>query len=395
MPRIKAYKELKRIMARHYLLPRVGRYLGRKVAWVTSGAPVEPLVALGITPMYPENHGAICGARKVAPESHALAEGAGYNAELCSYARVDLGVQMGGPSPVKGLAKPDMMVACNNICNTVSKWFERSAELQGVPLFIVDTPMIHDELEEHTLDYVEEQMRALFDWAQEISGNTIGDDELIEVGRIAQENIETWTRLLECNIARPALFSCFDAFVLMLPIVSMRGRKSVTKLYERVIKEMEANRAAGRYLLKDEKHRLIWDNIPVWFAIGSLARFLKEHDTALVADTYTHAWAGHAIDMQNPWRGLAQAYTDIYLNQSIPYRIDRVAEMLDRFDADGFIMHSNRSCKPYSLGEYLVKDEVTKRTGKPGVVIEGDMTDPRYYTESQTTQRLQALIESL
>jgi benzoyl-CoA reductase/2-hydroxyglutaryl-CoA dehydratase subunit BcrC/BadD/HgdB len=395
MPKFKIFKDLKRIMGRHYLLPKVTRPLGRKVAWVTSGAPVEPLVALGITPMYPENHGAICGARRVAGENHALAEAAGYNAEICSYARNDIGAQMGGPSPVGHLAKPHMVVACNNICNTVTKWFERTAEIQGVPFYLIDTPMIHDRLEDHTVAYVKSQLEGMAEWAEKITGKRLTDKKLRATADHAQDNVDAWTEVLSMNVGGPALFSCFDAFVFMMPIVSMRGTATVTAFFQKLKRELEERRDAGQFLLKNEQKRLIWDNIPIWFQIGPLSKFFASHDTALVADTYTHAWAGHQFARDDLFEGAARAYTDIYLNQSMPFRADRVEWMLDRFAADGFVMHSNRSCKPYSIGEYPVKEEVTRRTGKPGVVIEGDMTDPRLYSESQSIQRLQALVESL
>ena len=397
MPKFAIHDDLKVLMRNHYLAPKVTRYFGKKVAWVTSGAPVEVLVALGVKPIYPENHGAICGARKVAPDLHRLSEGAGYSSEICSYARADIGFQLGGKSPIPlgGMPRPDFVVACNNICNTVTKWFERTAELQGVPFYLIDTPVIHDRLQPHTVAYVKAQLEALAAWAEPLSGKRLTDKRLRETAKNAQENVDAWTEVLEENMQRPALFSCFDAFVFMMPIVSMRGNAYVTEFFRKLKRELGERRKAGQFLLKNERRRLVWDNIPIWFQIGALSRFFKEHDTVLVADTYTHAWAGHTFGADDLFEGAARAYTDIYLNQSIHARMAKVQHLVDKFGADGFVMHSNHSCKPYSIGQYPVKEEVTRRTGKPGVVIEGDMTDPRYFTESQSTQRLQALVEAI
>jgi benzoyl-CoA reductase/2-hydroxyglutaryl-CoA dehydratase subunit BcrC/BadD/HgdB len=58
-------------------------------------------------------------------------------------------------------------------------------------------------------------------------------------------------------------------------------------------------------------------------------------------------------------------------------------------------MHSNRSCKPYSLGMYSLQNDLTKLTGKPGVVIEADQNDPRVYSDAQVETRLEAFIESM
>ena len=42
---------------------------------------------------------------------------------------------------------------------------------------------------------------------------------------------------------------------------------------------------------------------------------------------------------------------------------------IERFAVDGMVFHSNRSCKPYSVGMYRMQDELAKLSRKPGVVI--------------------------
>jgi benzoyl-CoA reductase/2-hydroxyglutaryl-CoA dehydratase subunit BcrC/BadD/HgdB len=44
---------------------------------------------------------------------------------------------------------------------------------------------------------------------------------------------------------------------------------------------------------------------------------------------------------------------------------------------------------------YRLQEEVTRLTGKPGVVIEADQNDPRVYSEAQVETRLEAFIESM
>jgi benzoyl-CoA reductase/2-hydroxyglutaryl-CoA dehydratase subunit BcrC/BadD/HgdB len=58
-------------------------------------------------------------------------------------------------------------------------------------------------------------------------------------------------------------------------------------------------------------------------------------------------------------------------------------------------MHSNRSCKPYSLGQYDMKRLVSERTGRPGLIIEADHCDPRAYAEEPIKTRVQAFMETL
>jgi benzoyl-CoA reductase/2-hydroxyglutaryl-CoA dehydratase subunit BcrC/BadD/HgdB len=44
---------------------------------------------------------------------------------------------------------------------------------------------------------------------------------------------------------------------------------------------------------------------------------------------------------------------------------------------------------------YRLQEEVSRVSGKPGVVIEADQNDPRVYSDAQTETRLEAFIESM
>ena len=88
-------------------------------------------------------------------------------------------------------------------------------------------------------------------------------------------------------------------------------------------------------------------------------------------------------------------YLNVYINFGFEDRINYLTQLIEEFSLTGFIMHSNRSCKPYSVGMYPLRDEVSKLTGKPGVVIEADQNDPRVYSDAQVETRLEAFIESM
>ena len=62
---------------------------------------------------------------------------------------------------------------------------------------------------------------------------------------------------------------------------------------------------------------------------------------------------------------------------------------------DGLVIHSDRSCKPYSVGQYDMRRLLAEDLGVKTVVIEADMTDSRVYSEEQTRTRLEAFFEAL
>ena len=63
--KLKVARDLTRMMKAYYAKMKIASRL-QPVAWVSSGAPVEVLVALGVLPLYPENYGAILGAQRAA-----------------------------------------------------------------------------------------------------------------------------------------------------------------------------------------------------------------------------------------------------------------------------------------------------------------------------------------
>jgi benzoyl-CoA reductase/2-hydroxyglutaryl-CoA dehydratase subunit BcrC/BadD/HgdB len=118
----------------------------------------------------------------------------------------------------------------------------------------------------------------------------------------------------------------------------------------------------------------------------------------VVASTYTNSWAA-LMEMPDKvddvYRELAKAYLEPYINRNFPDRVKILSDMARDFEVDGMIMHSNRSCKPYSIGQYHIKDEFTRATGKPVLVLDADMNDQRAWSDEQAEARMEAFLESL
>ncbi len=60
--KFRAAKRMREIMTEYYIDANSAAQTGRKVAWITSGGPVEPLIVMDVIPVYPENYGAMIGA---------------------------------------------------------------------------------------------------------------------------------------------------------------------------------------------------------------------------------------------------------------------------------------------------------------------------------------------
>lgn len=95
-----------------------------------------------------------------------------------------------------------------------------------------------------------------------------------------------------------------------------------------------------------------------------------------------------------PLESLAATYTEVFLNRSPEFRTKQLVQLIGDYQADGFVMHSNRSCKPYSLVQEVIRRRVMMETGVPGLMIEADMADPRAYAEEPIRNRVQAFLET-
>lgn len=152
---------------------------------------------------------------------------------------------------------------------------------------------------------------------------------------------------------------------------------------------------AGIGAVENEQYRLLWDNIPIWYRTKWLSEKFASHGACLVADTYTSAWCG-ALEYLNEndfIETMAEGYSRIYLNIGIDKMAEIVISLIDKYDADGIVMHSNRSCKPYSFGQYDIQKIVRENRKIPSLIIDADMVDERFFSESQVETRIDAFME--
>ncbi len=395
-PPLGSSPRLKELIASHYLK---GRYANErmKVAWVTSGAPVEFLLPLGYYVLYPENHGAVCGIRRMAEELCVRAEDEGWSRDICSYARTDFGSVLSGKTPVGRLPKPDLLVCCTNICQTVLYWYRVLADHFRIPLAVIDTPFVYAEAEPHAVDFVKRQLESAVELSERVAGRSLNYAALRRTTRLAKQACELWMQVMERGRARPAPITAFDEFIHMAPIVEMRGEPFTVDYYRRLLGDLDARIAAGEGALRQERKRLLWDNLPIWPRVRWLGDRLAARGVALVASTYTQAWGELAslIDEERPVESAARVYLHPILNRGTGHKLRTMRQMVRDYCADGVILHSDRSCKPYSIGQIAQRERLAEELGIAALLLEADHNDPRVFAEEQVASRLDAFFEVL
>jgi benzoyl-CoA reductase/2-hydroxyglutaryl-CoA dehydratase subunit BcrC/BadD/HgdB len=395
--KIKSVQKMKEIMTHYYIEAKTAGETGKKIAWITSGGPVEPLIAMDVIPVYPENYGAMIGASHMGVDLCEKAEAMGYSRDLCSYARADIACSTVDGGPIGGLPRPDMLICCNNICGTVLKWYEVQARFYNVPLFILDTPVCHTQFSSEVRTYVKCQVEEYLLFLEQACGKKLDREKMAEVGRLSIEGQRLWQAVLDTTVHKPAPMSAFDAFFHLALIVTLRGTQAAVDYYRMLLAEMHTRISEGISAVPFEKYRLLWDNLPVWYRTRWLSDKFAAHGACLVADTYTSAWCGSMkyIDPSDFINTMAEGYSRIYLNIGVDQMADEVIAMIDKYDVQGLVMHSNRSCKPYSFGQYDIRGIIQEKRGLPTLMLEADMVDERSFSEAQVETRIDAFMEML
>lgn len=219
-------------------------------------------------------------------------------------------------------------------------------------------------------------------------------DKLKEVVTLATQASNSWGEVLDMAAYKPSPITCFDAFSSMAPIVNMRGTPEAVDCYDKLKEEVKERVERKLGAIEEEKYRLYWDNIAVWHKLRDLSERFARAKASVVVATYTKVWA-YNFDPSRPIETLADNYTHCFVNLDLETRIRIIEQLIEKFTVDGMVLHSNRSCRPYSFGQYDYKVAISEKLGIPSVILESDQVDERFHNETQINTRLEAFFEAL
>ncbi len=237
-------KQMKQVMAKHFGDLAQGPAEGKKTAWCTSVGPAELLRAMGFNVYFPENHGAMLGATRMAMELIPLANAAGFSPDICSYLTSDIGSYLKGETPLQkmgmsGVPKADVLVFNTNQCRDVKDWFQWYARQWDVPCLGIHTPRAVGEVDEPLVQYVADRTEALIEPLEEVAGAKLDIDKLREIIQLSKQCTTLWKQVLETAANVPSPITFFDGTIQMGPAVVMRGTPEAVDYYKVLLAELE------------------------------------------------------------------------------------------------------------------------------------------------------------
>ncbi|MCL5935344.1 MAG: 2-hydroxyacyl-CoA dehydratase family protein, partial [Firmicutes bacterium] len=390
---------LPRIIKNTYRQAHEGKAGGKKVVWSSGIAPVELFHAMGLVPVFPENYAAACGVKQLGLELCGWAENAGYSSDLCSYFRSDLGHILSGCTYLGGLPEPDMVVATRCLCTAHVKWLEVIARHFNCPMFVWDLPSgeVDAALQpaHHRLAYAVGQLHELIGFLEQYNGEKLDWDRLREAIRLGDRAAELWIAINESRKARPVPISTTDMLGNLFVLVVLSGTSTAVDYLGLVAGEVAERALRGIGVIPEEKFRLIWDVMPLWYNMALFDRFQRDGAVfALELYNYGRVW-GQRLDPARPLESLARRHLTHIFNIDGPSRLRMVEEFIREFHIHGYVNHVIRSCSLLSTGTYHLANLVQQKLQVPALVINCDHCDPRAYSPGPVETRIQAFLEIL
>ena len=400
---IHATKEMARIMAEYfYELNDAAQTGSRKIAWCTSVGPAEILRSLGFLVHFPENHGAMLGATRMATDMIPAANAIGYSPDICSYLTADIGAYLKGVTPlakaykgIEAVPKPDVLVYNTNQCRDVKDWFAWYARQFNIPLLGIHTQRCVGEVGNFHVGSVAKEMEALIPPLEEIAGRKFDLDELKRVLGLSRRCSELWKAVLETASHKPSPLTFYDGTIHMGPAVVLRGTQQAVDYYELLLAELQERIASGTAAVENERFRIYWEGMPVWGRLSVHAKMFAALQTCVLASTYCNSWIFSAFDADDPFNSMARAYTELFIVRSDEAKESYIRRMIDFFKVDGVIYHDAKTCPNNSNCRYGMPQRLTETTGIPNLIINGDLNDLRLVSDEQTQTNVEAFIEQL
>ncbi|MHC4446625.1 MAG: 2-hydroxyacyl-CoA dehydratase subunit D, partial [Planctomycetota bacterium] len=371
------------------------------VAWCTAVGPCEILTAFGFNVHFPENHGALLGARRVSHEYIPHAVGAGYCPESCSYMNSDIGAALAACSPlqdaygIEGPPTPDLLVYSTNQCREVQDWFSFFGRRHDAPVLGVCPPTHLGEVTADHVAFVRALMTRLIEQIESHFDLRLDRQRLEEVVMLSSRASTLWGEILDTAQVRPAPITFWDGLFHMAPVILLRGSQAAIDYYELLLAEMNERLRASVGAVPGERWRLYWEGMPIWPKTRELSAKFFDLQTVIAASTYCQSWVFEPYEGGDPLDWMARTSIEVFINRDENTKQAFLRDMFDRFAIDGAIFHNARTCPNNTNSRFGMHQRIRDELDLPVLVIDGDLSDARFFSTAQTMTNIEALIEQL
>ena len=406
--------EGQKLFKKWYSELETGRERGEKVANVfVMGNAIEILRCFDFNLVFPEINALQTGVRKVSEDYLRDSEDYGYSPDVCSYVKADVGLILREQKQPAGLIPKADIAIMSNMCATFIKWGEIWERMLNTPTFSLDLPgqragnwKVRPGDAQHIADaqWVESQFRDLIDRCEKITGKRFDIDRLAEVQDRVNRMVKHWNNVMALNRVSPAPYNAMLDGLTYIGIMNVyRGTEEGVEFMRRLEEQLRAKVARGEGRVAEERFRLLFSGTPCYVSMRRLVELFESWGGVFAYSDYLTFAAGGmdaaelVYDTSRPLESLAEV-TALAAQRGLSNQFfahERLAQQIKDYDVDGIVFHGIKSCRFVSSGMADTRNYLNKRLNIPSLYIESDLIDPRYWSDAQIKNRVDAFFESL
>lgn len=377
------------------------------------GNAIEILRAFDFRLVFPEITSLQMGVRKVSEDYLRESEDYGYSPDICSYVKADVGLILREHKhPAGTIPKADLAIT-SNMCSTFIKWGEIWEHMLNTPTFTLDLPgqrsanwQVRPGDAQHMADaqWVEAQFRDLIERCEKITGKKLDLDRLAEIEDNVNKMIGHWNNVMALNRVCPAPYNAMLDGLTYIGIMNIyRGTKEGVDFMRRLEESLRAKVARGEGRVAEERFRLLFSGTPCYVSMRRLIELFETWGGVFAYSDYLTFAAGGmdaaeiSYNTARPLESLAEV-TALAAQRGLSNQFfshERLAQQIKDYDVDGIVFHGIKSCRFVSSGMADTRNYLNERLRLPSLYIESDLIDPRYWSDAQIKNRVDAFFESL
>lgn len=405
------------------------------IRWSGGALGIEAVPAgLGrdVYPLTGEPYGAsIAFDKPFATKCHAAAEQAGYARDLCAYMRNYWGSMLAGEYAFGGpFPEPDFYWQFHGCCSH-GKWYQEATRIggKGIPVLVHDlgsgpywekdeeTGIFVASPRENRVRYLADQMHESIEKMEKLTGRTYDDELLIEAAYNYFDNTTLWPEVCMLNQTIPAPLDEKSMFSLYVFGALNKASGEFVSFYRELLDEVKDRVARGIAAVPNERARLMSDIQPPWGFL-KIWRYLEQYGCVTIGSMYTDClmsmWQIEKDGTLKPrvtpqqqgitikdrdqclmlladWL-LSNFWTQTFQEHTLKSFF--MEKMFEQWHCDGVLIHYNRGCEGLSLGVAENRLHLVEK-GIPTLAYEGNMGDEREFDVAETTEKINAFMESL
>jgi benzoyl-CoA reductase subunit B len=182
-----------------------------------------------------------------------------------------------------------------------------------------------------------------------------------------------------------------------------RGAEEGVEFMRRLDEHLQAKVARGEGRVAEERFRLLFSGTPCYVSMRRLVELFETWGGVFAYSDYLTFAAGGMdaseilYDTSRPLESLAEV-TALAAQRGLSNQFfahERLEQQIHDYGTDGVVFHGIKSCRFVSSGMADTREYLSRRLDVPTLYIESDLIDPRYWSDAQIKNRVDAFFEAL